>query len=340
MSDRGEYRGIRTVLVDGPDYQSLTPAARLVFLTLKLNLGSSGIDVLYAAQLVEQTGYPLKAVEAALAELERADWIRRERNVVWIVDGLKHEPSLTLANANHVAKLRRHLEGLPSLAIVEAFAERYGLYKAGALAVVPPSAAPAMPSAGAESGANGVETRADIPSPMPCGMPSEGDGVLLRTEELRTEDGELRTERAMRAGGRTANGPSPADEPPGFAEAFAAYPRRSGSNPRLAAAKAYHARLSEGEDPAEILAGVRRFAAWAAATGKVRTELVMQAKRFFGPERHYAESWESPPEPDGFDAEAFLREQREQEASNRAWLEQRLRERGEVERLAELGVAP
>lgn len=128
----------------------------------------------------------------------------------------------------------------------------------------------------------------------------------------------------------------PPHEPPGFAEAMAAYPPRSGSNPRREAARAYRARLGAGDDPAMIRAGVERYAAWCRDTGKLKTEYVMQARTFFGPERHYAEPWAAPVAPDGFDAEAFLREQREREASDAAWLERRRAERAEEPE----GVAP
>lgn len=125
--ERGHYRAILTVLIDGPDYQALSSDARLVFLTLKLNLGPSGIDVFYLPVLEPQTGLAPADIERAMTELCDAGWVRRERNVIWIVEGLKYEPSLRLSNANHLPTIQEHLRSLPRLAIVSAFRQHYGL---------------------------------------------------------------------------------------------------------------------------------------------------------------------------------------------------------------------
>lgn len=68
-----------------------------------------------------------------------------------------------------------------------------------------------------------------------------------------------------------------------FENCWAEYPKRSGSNDKKAAFRAYGARLKEGHAPADILAGVKRYAAWCRHTGKVNTETVKQAATFFGP---------------------------------------------------------
>ncbi len=85
-------------------------------------------------------------------------------------------------------------------------------------------------------------------------------------------------------------------DPAGFAEAWAAYPKRAGSNPRRDAVKAYAARLRAGASPADLLAGVHRYAAYIAATGREGTEYVQQAARFFGPSEPFREPW-LPPKP-------------------------------------------
>jgi hypothetical protein len=125
MSSRGEYRAIHTVLIDGADYQALSPAAKLVLLTLKLQLGPSGIDVLYPAVLEEQTGLSHDQVMLALTTLEHTGWIQRERNVVWIVEGLKHDPHFNTKLPNHRKGLAGHIAGLPRLRIVARFIAAY-----------------------------------------------------------------------------------------------------------------------------------------------------------------------------------------------------------------------
>jgi hypothetical protein len=73
-----------------------------------------------------------------------------------------------------------------------------------------------------------------------------------------------------------------------------AYPKRAGGNPKATALKAFSARLREGVNASDMLAGVERYARYVAATGKVGTEYVKQASTFFGPDRHWDESWDIP----------------------------------------------
>lgn len=75
------------------------------------------------------------------------------------------------------------------------------------------------------------------------------------------------------------------------------YPKRAGGNPKGAAFKHWKARLAEGATPQAILDGVRRYAAFIRATGKLGTEYVKQAATFFGPDRHFEEPWTLPAVP-------------------------------------------
>lgn len=83
-------------------------------------------------------------------------------------------------------------------------------------------------------------------------------------------------------------------EPEGFAECWAAYPKREGGNSRADALKAYRGRLNTGASPADLLAGVRRYATYCASKGIVGTTYVKQAATFFGPGDHWRESWAVP----------------------------------------------
>src|SRR6185312_4192146 len=49
----------------------------------------------------------------------------------------------------------------------------------------------------------------------------------------------------------------------------------------------------------DLLAGVERYQRFCATTGKVGTEFVMQAVRFFGPDLYYQETWEVAAQPGG-----------------------------------------
>lgn len=79
-----------------------------------------------------------------------------------------------------------------------------------------------------------------------------------------------------------------------FEAAWAAYPKRSGANPKRDAFKCWRARLAEGVAAADMIAGVERYAAFINTKGDNCTEFVMQAKRFFGTNAEYENEWIAP----------------------------------------------
>lgn len=81
------------------------------------------------------------------------------------------------------------------------------------------------------------------------------------------------------------------DYSPAFEEAWQVYPKRHGGNSKQAAWKAWNARLKQGVEPEVMLEGVKRYAAFLAADGKIGTAYVKQAATFFGPDRHFEEPW-------------------------------------------------
>jgi hypothetical protein len=80
-------------------------------------------------------------------------------------------------------------------------------------------------------------------------------------------------------------------EPDGFVKCWSAYPKREGGNSRSEALKAYRARLKAGTSPADLLAGVKRYAAYCQSKGWIGTSYVKQGKTFFGPDGHWCEDW-------------------------------------------------
>ncbi|HDS1113650.1 TPA: hypothetical protein QDZ58_000460 [Pluralibacter gergoviae] len=93
-----------------------------------------------------------------------------------------------------------------------------------------------------------------------------------------------------------SRGEYPAEKPkPGYTEEFEQawqeYPKRSGGNSKADAFKAWTARIKTGATAEELTDGVRRYARYAAASGKLGTEYVKQASTFFGPSKHYEEPW-------------------------------------------------
>jgi len=125
--DRGEYRGIYVALIDSPEFLELGDAARAVLLILKLKLGKSGIEVFYPEVLPRYTGMDAARVSEGLEQLKAADWIRTERNVFWLRNGLRFDPTNPLRVPNTRTSILAHLKTLPKLQIVRDFATYYEL---------------------------------------------------------------------------------------------------------------------------------------------------------------------------------------------------------------------
>lgn len=89
------------------------------------------------------------------------------------------------------------------------------------------------------------------------------------------------------------------DYSPDFETAWQVYPKRAGGNSKAAAFKAWKARLKDGVTAEVMLAGVKRYATYVSATGSTGTQYVKQAATFFGPDRHFEESWLAPSAPGG-----------------------------------------
>ena len=60
------------------------------------------------------------------------------------------------------------------------------------------------------------------------------------------------------------------------------YPKRAGGNSKADTYKYFKARLAEGFTEQEMLEGLLRYKKFCEATGKIKTEGVMQGRRFFG----------------------------------------------------------
>lgn len=134
MSEKGEYRGIHAALLDDESFQTLSVDARALFFVLKLKLGMAGIDVFYPEMLPRYSGVPMERIQPAVDELQAGDWLRIERNVYWLRNGLRFDPSNPLGSPNQRKGISAHLKSLPKLAIVEEFARYYELVQ-----VTPPA---------------------------------------------------------------------------------------------------------------------------------------------------------------------------------------------------------
>jgi hypothetical protein len=132
VSDRGDYRSFYTSLADDTDFQELDPLAFKVLFVLKLALGAAGIGIARKLVLCEQVGCGLDDLERSMKTLEAPKkssgepWIRREFNVIWILNGLKFEPTLTPENVKkHRPYVRRLVAPLGDKPIVRDFVAYY-----------------------------------------------------------------------------------------------------------------------------------------------------------------------------------------------------------------------
>ena len=124
---RGLYRAVYSALFEDPDYQRLSPDARLTLLTVR-QCEQAGLPVIfryYPALLCQQTGLSSKRLQAALKELQEGTWIVYDAVVLWVRNGLRHNPFIRLANAKHRHAISRWLDGLPHTETVVKFCDYY-----------------------------------------------------------------------------------------------------------------------------------------------------------------------------------------------------------------------
>ena len=229
MTERGDYRAIHTVLLESPEFVDMSAHAQLIWFHLKLRLGATGIDVIPAAEAVlsEATNLPPEDVRNALFELQgespsegipnpipegipnppRMGWLMRERNVFWLRNALKFEPSRTLTNDNHRKNVMKHLCGLPKLKVVNDFADYYELVRPFPDLSPPPSPQVSPPPSPQ------VSPPPSPPKGIPDPLPDHGRTEERNTEERNTEERNTEKEKPPYRGAKR-KGPLPGDWEP------------------------------------------------------------------------------------------------------------------------------
>ncbi|HJQ53470.1 MAG TPA: hypothetical protein VJ825_06470 [Gemmatimonadaceae bacterium] len=273
-NSRGTYVTILRALFRGPDFQQLKPSARWTFIVLKANIGGmAGIDHVYPAELdailQAETGHSAERVAEDLAALN-GTWIRREGTVVWVVDHLTYDPHAHVGDAKKRKSVQHHVSGLPRLPIVRAFIHHH------------PDWFPAD-----ECRKSHLEWAIGEESGETLGrLYGESTNNNNNNSNSNTDSGTVVPKRGRR-GPKTYSAQ--------VEQLRKEYPKRSGSDPWPDAATQIEARLAEGESFDVLLAKTREFNRWAVALKKVDTDLVMQAKRFYGAKREYATgNWSIP----------------------------------------------
>lgn len=115
------YRRIEDRLWNDPKVRGLSPDAKLAFLyaITRPKAHVSGIDYLLDAVAVHETGLPAGRWKAALGELEVAELVEREGDLLWVRNLLRYQGS----GPKVMAAVKEHLKGLHERPIVLRYLE-------------------------------------------------------------------------------------------------------------------------------------------------------------------------------------------------------------------------
>ena len=137
MPRGGRWRLVPVSRWSAPDYQGLTPHAKLVLLALTTGSLSNlaGIGFYYPEALARDTGLGLAAVEEAMGELEKRptparSFVVRDLGVIWVRDQLRLDPAREsdpeIKNQKHRTAIETILAALPrDSVVVKKFRDSY-----------------------------------------------------------------------------------------------------------------------------------------------------------------------------------------------------------------------
>lgn len=204
--------------------------------------------------------------------------VKGEMFIFWPAVGLP-EISAALQQLSDAERIYRYFIGDNEYALIIRWEKHQTVHNASKFRHPRPAKAVRRSNAATLPEEGGTPTIGEGQSSHPIHLPSSTPEHLITSTP---DGGEQR---------QTGDGPSQ-DE---FEEIWTAYPKRAGGDSKHDALLAFQARVRSGEEPAVMLAGVRRYATYCAATEKIGTEYVKQARTFLGRSRHYLETWDLPP---------------------------------------------
>lgn len=120
---KGPFRPIYRSILHHPRFVGLSVEARSLWFVLKLRLGPSGLDRVYDDELCETANLDAFDLADAREELVKAEWVRVEGNLWWLIDGYENEPMVQGPKSR--TSIERHISGFRG-PVVEAFRQRYG----------------------------------------------------------------------------------------------------------------------------------------------------------------------------------------------------------------------
>ena len=240
--------------------------------------------------ICRQLGLGESTVRTAIAELESSGWLRRESRR----KGNRNTSNLYHLNADRLEALARIEKD--KVAALKKQRRTNGFH---------PSESDPSKSEPSESDPSKSE-----PSDSVCSNgfhPSDSDKKRVFTRQNLTPDPQVNSKHDPQVNSKqesqdigvcgkasSENRSSKENYSNEFEQAWQAYPKRAGGNSKAAAWKAWKARIKDGVNTEAMLAGVNRYAGYVRATGSAGTQYVKQAATFFGPDRHFDESWQAP----------------------------------------------
>lgn len=267
---------------------ALPPCGQGLWLYLLTNVNTSPIPGLFRAgraAIAEELGWSLEDFDKAFQEvfnqgMVKADFISR---VVWIPNAIKHNRP---ESPNVVISWGKEIDLIPECTLKdEAISALYNHMQL-------------------------IDSESDKPEKRSYSTAFEkafGKALLkpfgkaMPNQEQEQEQEQDQEEDSSGHGSATPPDGGSSDEAPSekpkssyseeFEQAWREYPKRAGGNSKADAFKAWTARIKSGATAQELIDGVRRYAAYVTAAGKLNTEFVKQASTFFGPSKHYEEPW-------------------------------------------------
>lgn len=264
--------------------QDVKGAKLMIMARLADYSNDDGVSYPSVETICRQLGLGESTVRTAISELESAGWLRRESRR----KGNRNTSNLYHLNAERLERLAR-IECDKVAAIKKQLREKTYPHPSDSEPsnTDPSDSEPSGAFHPSDSGNSGVLTRQNLtPDPQ---VNSKHDPQVNSKHELQSF--------GAQAEARTPAKRSCQKYSPEFETAWQAYPKRAGANNKSAAGKAWAARIKSGVTASTMLAGVQRYAAFVAATGRSGTEYVKQAATFFGPDHHFDEAWDAPATP-------------------------------------------
>ncbi|ELV2790552.1 helix-turn-helix domain-containing protein [Enterobacter kobei] len=230
--------------------------------------------------ICRQLGLGESTVRTAIAELESAGWLRRE----FRRKGNRNTSNLYYLNADRLEALARIEKDKVAALKQQRRANGFHPSDSDPSKSEPSDSVCSNGFHPSDSDKNGIFTRQNLtPDPQ---VNSKHDPQVNSKQESQ--------DIGVCSKAYSENRSSKENYSNDFEQAWQAYPKRAGGNSKAAAWKAWKARIKDGVTTVAMLDGVNRYAAYVRATGSAGTQYVKQAATFFGPDRHFDESWQAP----------------------------------------------